>query len=259
MSERDRLLRALKQILRQRGMRYADLAHGLGVSEPTVKRMFSTGRIDLARLERICGLLDIDLFELARLARGARAGPRHLEPAQEEALADDSRLLLVFHLLCNDWEVPAIRREFGLDGPEATLLLARLDGLRLIELLPGDRVRLRVARDFQWREGGPVRIRYAQAATREFLRDPFHGREALLAMEVRELGDSSLAVLQRKLEHLAIEFREMALVDAGLPREQKSSVGMLLALRPWVFSLLDSLRGVATRPEAAPPRAGTRD
>jgi len=99
----------------------------------------------------------------------------------------------------------------------------------------------------QWREGGPVRIRYAQAATREFLRDPFHGREALLAMEVRELGDSSLAVLQRKLEHLAIEFREMALVDAGLPREQKSSVGMLLALRPWVFSLLDSLRCAARR------------
>ena len=82
MSERDRLLRALKQVLRQRGMRYADLAGRLGVSEPTVKRMFSTGRMDLERLDRICGLLDIDHFELARLARGARAGPRQLEPAQ---------------------------------------------------------------------------------------------------------------------------------------------------------------------------------
>src|SRR3546814_10329170 len=53
MTERDQLLRALKQVLKLRGMRYADLARGLGVSEPTVKRMLSTGRIDLARLESI--------------------------------------------------------------------------------------------------------------------------------------------------------------------------------------------------------------
>src|SRR3546814_15423464 len=87
MAERDQLLRALKQVLKLRGMRYSDLARGLGVSEPTVKRMLSTGRIDLARLERICGLLDIDLFELVRVARGARAEREHLEPVQEEALA----------------------------------------------------------------------------------------------------------------------------------------------------------------------------
>src|SRR3546814_14100343 len=102
MAERDQLQRALKQVLKLRGRRYADLARGLGVSEPTVKRMLSTGRIDLARLERICGLLDIDLFELVRLARGARAEREHLEPVQEEALAADPRLLLVFHLLRSD-------------------------------------------------------------------------------------------------------------------------------------------------------------
>src|SRR3546814_11611482 len=79
MAERDQLLRALKQVLKLRGMRYSDLARGLGVSEPTVKRMLSTGRIDLARLERICRLLDIDLFELVRVARGARAEREHLQ------------------------------------------------------------------------------------------------------------------------------------------------------------------------------------
>src|SRR5690606_7705840 len=100
MSERDTLLRALKQVLKQRGMRYVDLAGGLGVSEPTDKRMFSSGRIDLARLERICELLDIDLFELVRLARGARGHRERLDMAQEAALAADPRLLLVFHLLC---------------------------------------------------------------------------------------------------------------------------------------------------------------
>src|SRR3546814_11167788 len=130
--------------------------------------MLSTGRIDLARLERICGLLDIDLFELVRVARGARAEREHLEPVQEEALAADPRLLLVFHLLGNDWKVPAIRREFGLDVPEMTLLLARLDRLPLVELLPRDRVRLFVSRDFAWRGRGPVASRYPQVPPRAF-------------------------------------------------------------------------------------------
>src|SRR3546814_19844645 len=106
--------------------------------------MLSTGRIDLARLERICGLLDIDLFELVRVARGARAEREHLEPVQEEALAADPRLLLVFHLLGNDWKVPAIRREFGLDVPEMTLLLARLHRERLGEVVPTGRIQTSV-------------------------------------------------------------------------------------------------------------------
>src|SRR3546814_2623887 len=155
MAERDQLLRALKQVLKLRGMRYSDLARGLGVSEPTVKRMLSTGRIDLARLERICGLLDIDLFELVRVARGARAEREHLEPVQEEALAADPRPLLVFHLLGNDWTVPAIRREFGLDVPEMTLLLARLERLRTVERMPRDRVPPCVSRDLARRPHGP--------------------------------------------------------------------------------------------------------
>src|SRR3546814_2480021 len=165
MSDRDQLLRALKQVLKLRGMRYSDLARGLGVSEPTVKRMLSTGRIDLARLERICGLLDIDLFELVRVARGTRAERERLGPVQEEALAADSRLLLVFHLLGNDWKVPAIRREFGLDVPEMNLLLARRDRLRLVGLLTRDRVRLCVSSAFVGRVVSPVRRRYAHVAT----------------------------------------------------------------------------------------------
>src|SRR3546814_15364809 len=50
MAERDQLLRALKQVLKLRGLRYADLASGLGLSEPTVKPMLSTGPIDLPDL-----------------------------------------------------------------------------------------------------------------------------------------------------------------------------------------------------------------
>lgn len=242
MAERERLLAALKTVLKERGWRYADLARALGLSEPTVKRLLSNGRIDLERLERICAVLDLDFFELARRARGARDETRHLSPKQEAELARSPRLMTVFHLLCQGWRTDAIRAGFGLSAPELTRLLARLDRLALAELLPSDRVLLRVPRDFSWRDDGPVRARYLGAASREFLLDGFQSSDALLALDIRELGAASLAVLRRKLERLQAEFKEAAELDLSLPSSKRRSVGLLLATRPWVYSLIETLR-----------------
>ncbi|QQP95361.1 helix-turn-helix domain-containing protein [Lysobacter enzymogenes] len=248
MIERERLLAALKRILKERGWRYADLAAALGVSEPTIKRTLSNGRMSLERLEQICDALDIDFFELARNARGTRESRRHLSPLQETALAAEPRLMTVFHLLCQGWRTAAIGEGYGLRKTELVRLLAQLDRLRLIELLPGDRVRLRVPRDFSWRDDGPVRARYFQMASREFIHHAFDAGGDFLALEIRELGEASAATLRRKLEKLVAEFKEAAELDVDLPPERRRSVGMLVASRPWVFSLVDSLR------ESAPPR-----
>ena len=42
MQETAKLLAALKQALRARGLTYADVAEALGVAESSVKRLFST-------------------------------------------------------------------------------------------------------------------------------------------------------------------------------------------------------------------------
>lgn len=256
MGESDRLLSALKRLLRQRGIRYADLARALDLSEPSIKRMFASGRVELRRLERICEVLDLDFFELARMARGMADARGQLSLRQETALAEDPQLLVVFHLACNQWAVADMRAEFGLDEAAMVRLLARLDRLQLIELLPGNRIRLRISRDFMWRHDGPVLARHKQGAIREFLRGGFEGRDAVLNLEVKELGDVSIATLARKLERLAAEFQQHAEIDASLPSERRRSVGMLVALRPWVFSLLDSLRGGPAPPVSGAAGAG---
>ncbi|MET0288476.1 MAG: hypothetical protein ABW178_02495, partial [Pseudoxanthomonas sp.] len=142
---------------------------------------------------------------------------------------------------------------YGLRHTELVQLLARLDKLRLVELLPGNHVRLKVPRDFSWRDDGPVRARYLQMASHEFLQDDFAATEAHFALEIRELGEASALILRRKLEKLVAEFKEAAELDGSLPSEQRRSVGMLVALRPWVFSVVDSLRA-----EAAPSHAQRR-
>jgi hypothetical protein len=153
--------------------------------------------------------------------------------------------------------VAEIAREFELRGTECAQLLARLDRLALIEWLPQDRVRLRVARDFSWRSDGPIRRRYGAQVLREFLRDRFDGDQALLRFEVRELSDASVDVIRRKLQRLASEIADMAELDTDLSNDRKHSVGLALALRPWVFSIAEALKvkaGEESSTEAAPDK-----
>ena len=99
MPLRSRLVDAMKACLRARGMTYGALAVKLRISEPTVKRMFSRGTFTLARIEQILEVIDLDLQELARLAREGSGRPGELSTEQEAALAQDERLFSVFWLV----------------------------------------------------------------------------------------------------------------------------------------------------------------
>jgi len=241
-SQQHALVEALKRRLKLEGMTYAQLARQIGLSEASVKRLFSQGRFSLQQLLQCCAALGTDLGSLCQRQQARAIENRELTVAQEKALAADPRLLLIFHLLMQGWSLPDMAREYGFKGAERTLLLAQLDRLTLIELLPGDRVRLRVPRDFRWRTQGPLRRRYGMDVMQEFLSDPFDGERALLRFEVRELSESSLQVIKRKMERLAQEASELAELDAYLPVERKHSAGIALALRPWVFSVAAALK-----------------
>lgn len=236
------LIDAMKRGLRREGITYAGLAQRLNLSEASIKRLFSRGRFTLHQVLAVCEVIGTDLGELGRSAQNRAEAIRQLSVAQEKALAEDPRLLLLFHLLMAGWTLADIGREYALQGTERTLLLTRLDRLALIELLPRERVRLRIARDFSWRSNGPVRRRYGEQALREFLLDRFAGERALLRFEVRELSEASIQVIRRKLERVVHEVAELAELDASLPSARKRSVGIAAAMRPWVFSLAEALK-----------------
>ncbi len=242
MSQSHRLVEALKKCLRARGITYAMLARKLRLSEASVKRLFSQGRFTLARIDEILQVLEMDLVELARMARGGEGGATELSVEQETVLARDERLLSVFWLLLNGWRFADIVEDFAITRTELTLALAKFERARLIEWDAGERVRLRVAKDFVWRAGGPVKKAYGQRVTAEFLRSRFAGPLELLRFEARDLSPASAAVLRRRLERLLAEFSEFAEVDSSLPPRRREGVGLLVACRPWAFSVLNALK-----------------
>ena len=242
MALRSRIVEALKASLRARGITYAALARQLRISEATVKRMFSRGSFTLARMEEILGVLDIDLHELARLARDGAQVPAELTHEQELALAKDERLLSVFWLVQNQWSFAEILAAFSISRTELTSAFARLDRLRMIQWGPRERARLRVRRDFRWRDGGPVKKTYGGRVMSEFLDARFKAPLELLRFESRVLSAESAAVLRRRVERLVTEFNELAEVDTFAPGGRRVGMALLAACRPWEFSVVNALK-----------------
>jgi transcriptional regulator with XRE-family HTH domain len=242
MALKQRLIEALKACLRSRGLTYAALARKLGVSEPTVKRMFSRGNFTLERMEQVLEVLEVDLQELARLAREGSQAPAELTHEQELALARDERLFSVFWLVQNQWSFAEIVAAYAISRAELTSVYARLERLKLIRWGPGERAKLLVRRDFRWRDGGPAKKTYGPRVMSEFLDARFKQPLEFLRFESRQVSPESAAVLKRRLERLALEFNELAEVDFSVPSGKRVGVAVLVACRPWEFSVVRGLK-----------------
>jgi transcriptional regulator with XRE-family HTH domain len=251
------LIEALKKLLKARGSTYRDLARTLGLSEPSIKRLFSQRTFTLQRLEQVCAALEIDFYELAKLARGAAESVEEMSLAQEQALASDSKLLGVFYLVFNQWQPDDILERYVLTRAETLRHVLRLEKLGLVEVLAHDKVRLRVPATLRLRRDGPIRRAHGRSVVTDFIQADFDKSGGLFRFEVRELSKASIALLQRRLERIAREFNELGELDSYLPSDQRETIGMAVGIRPWVVSWAMGLKPRAAAP--AHPEPTRRD
>lgn len=241
MAQSDRLTDALKKLLKARGITYAELGRRVRLSEPSVKRLFSTGRFTLHRLEAICDAIETDFLELARLAHADKTEARELTQAQEEALARDPELVAIAYLLLNGWSPSRIRSTYEIGEATLTRHLAALDRLRIIDYAPGDRVRLRVTRNLRWRSDGPLARKFKQQLLTDFFATTFTGPLHRIRFMTGDISAASSAIVQRKLEQLAAEFNELVTLDAAAGADRRHTA-LVLATRPWSFSVVNTLK-----------------
>ena len=69
MNESKSLIKTLKQCLKAHGLTYKHIAEHLVLSESSVKRTFAEESFSMSRMEQICGLLDMSIYDLAKLSR----------------------------------------------------------------------------------------------------------------------------------------------------------------------------------------------
>ena len=236
------LILALKGALKSRNLTYRALADRLDLSEASVKRLFAEETFTLKRIEEICEVLEIDFFELARLARGASTDTDEMSTKQEEALAADPRLLGMFYLVFNGGTMESILDAYALTKPDCLTLLLKLDKLNLIEMGTNDAIRLKVPKTLRLQQAGPIRKVHGRAVVGDFLQANFAAKGGYFQFEFRELSKASVALIERKLQRIAQEFHELAELDGYLPPEDRKTIGMALGVRPWVISLVTGLQ-----------------
>lgn len=236
------LIAALKGVLKTRQVTYRELAGRLKLSEASVKRLFADESFSLKRIEEICTAMDMDFFELARLARGASADIDEMTIKQEEALAADPRLLGLFYLVFNDWTTEAILEAYEISKPDCLVLLLKLEKLGLVEVGSHDAVRLKVPKSLRLRDNGPIRRSHGKSVVADFLQADFAAMGGYFRFEFRELSHASIAHLERKLERLAQEFNELAELDSYLPEDRRQTIGMAMGIRPWVMSFVTGIK-----------------
>ncbi|MFI4968446.1 MAG: helix-turn-helix domain-containing protein [Gammaproteobacteria bacterium] len=236
MAQSAQLIEALKASLKAQGLTYADVARSLKLSEASIKRCFSEQGFTLERLEQICGLAGLEISDLVELAAEQRPPFTSLTPEQEEALLQDPKLLLMTFLVLSHWQFADILKSYQLTEHEAIQLLSRLDRLGLIDLLPGNRIKLLTARNFSWRKDGPMQQFFEREVLRDFLASRFNGARDEMKFVGGLLSWASLERVQQGMNSLAREFNELVAADSKLPLEERFSCAALFAARPWVFS-----------------------
>lgn len=233
MSEATQLIATLKKHLKSQGRTYRDVAQALNLSEPSVKRLFASGRFTVDRLVEVANLLGYTLAELSREAQAGQPRLSTLTAEQEREVVSDPKLLLVAVCALNHWELSDITGHYKIDQPECIKYLLRLDKLRIIDLLPGNRIRLNVVRDFDWLPDGPIRQYFRKHAAPDFLDDGFsHELETMMFVNGM-LTDQAAAQMRDELQRLRKRFAELHEESLAAPLSKRYGTGLLFAMRAW--------------------------
>jgi len=242
MSGTQTLIQILKTELKAAGVTYATLAAELGMAESSVKRMFAKGDMPLVRLDEICRVLKMDFTELARQVAAQAPMVKALTEAQEQAVVADRRLLLVAICCMSQWTVAQMQLFYTLSEAELIRYLVALDRLDIIELRPGDRYRLKLAKGFRWRPDGPVMRYFRGSVVGDFYDGGFDGEGELLMLVHGSIAKTQAAHLVERLERLGQDFAQQGLLDQKLPESQRASYTLIVGMRSWLFAAFRDLQ-----------------
>tara|TARA_R110000782_G_scaffold55716_2_gene117202 strand:+ start:3704 stop:4435 length:732 start_codon:yes stop_codon:yes gene_type:complete len=242
MAQTHHLIITLKKALKAHGLTYNDIAKEIGLSEASIKRMFSEKNFTLKRLEQLCQCMNMELSDLLKLMQEDKQHLSKLNEEQEKEIANNLTLLLVTVCVLNRWTLDEITTYYKISEIEAIRLLAKLDKLKIIELLPKNRIKLLVASNFAWLENGPIQKFFQTKVEQDFFNTRFNKENERLLVVNGMLANSSNAVFQKKMEKLIREFNELNDTDARLSLDERNGTTVVMALRQWQYGLFEHLR-----------------
>ena len=235
MATSARIIDALKRQLKLRGLTYKALAKSLGLSESAVKHMFSTGNFSLRRLDELCAILEIDIGDLVTISESLDPRIEQLSAEHEKEMVSDARLLLIAYCLLNHWTFDEIIGRYDISPEDGLKYLRRLDRMKVIELQPGDRVRLLIANNFGWRKNGAIEKFFRNRVQTEFFSHDFADDASIRIVKSGMLSRKSQMQLIEKMKATGEHFDDLNWDERRMPAADRHGTTMVLAIRHWFF------------------------
>ena len=243
MSTTADLVLALKAELKAAGYTYARLAKRLGLAESSVKRMFSrAGDLPLSRVDEICRVLNLDFADLSRRVADTQPLLMELSLAQEQAVVNDRKLLIVAICVMSQLPADEIVASYRVSEAELVKALTRLDRIGIIELRPGNRYRLKVAKGFRWLAHGPVMAFFRKEVLHDYFAGGFDGEAEMLTLVHGEIGVGLANSFRERLARIAQDFSNQHLADQKLPPDLRRPYTLVIGMRSWLMAALAQMR-----------------
>ncbi|MDH3537214.1 MAG: helix-turn-helix transcriptional regulator [Gammaproteobacteria bacterium] len=242
MTQTRAIIDTLKKELRKQGINYRRVAEKLELSEASVKRLFAEHSFTLERLALVCELLHLEISDLVHQMEKDIELTTRLTLEQETELVSDVRLLLMAHFLMNKLSFSEIIGIYDISETEGIRMLAKLDRMKIIELQPGNRVKLMISKNFQLLPGGPIQRFYEKIVQAEFFNSHFSGNGEHRVYVSGMFSRAANAEIIRKIKRLAEDAHELREDSDNLPLDERFGCSLIMAIRPWEVKVFDRLR-----------------
>ncbi len=154
----------------------------------------------------------------------------------------NAKLFLVAVCALNHMTLEQILATYDVSKAECIQLLVKLDKIKFLELMPQNRIKLKVSPNFSWLPNGPILQYFKKQAQHEYFRSRFDGPNEIIMVINAMLSPASSARVVAKLRKLASEFSELHNDDKLLLIGERRPASVVLALRPWELDDFNKLR-----------------
>jgi DNA-binding cell septation regulator SpoVG len=147
--------------------------------------------------------------------------------------------LLVAVCVVNGYRFEQIIEQYTFDELELIQKLAQLDRLNIIDLLPGNKIRLCISPTFKWHTGGPIQRFFQQQVQEAFFQSYFSAEDEKLVMATGLMSLPTNKKMQQKLQKVIDEFYQICQSDDSLDMDEKHGTSLVIAMRRWTFPLFN--------------------
>ena len=219
------LMKALKRLLKEKGISYRELGRHLGITESGVKKIFASQDASFQRLAQIAHVLGLKIFDILEDIQQSTFENVQFSPEQQEQFLKDPLLFPLFcKLVIERTSAEDARTELGLSEQKFFSCLRRLDELNLIQLFAENKIKIppvKMVRDFG--DGPFMRQLYAEwghALVEDLAKPPLQSSGQFI-VRCLKMKEETYAEFLSRLRDVEAEFtrrgiREMSVSLQGL-------------------------------------------